>query len=117
MSQDSFVGELMPPPDLVVRATQSSQLSSSQRSKTRTPTPSASHMSTPPPTVDTQSQSQQQRPASAATMTADEVATASAEELRAHMLAMQSALHEAKTTAQHYRLQHTMLAQESQAAL
>ncbi|KAI7281614.1 hypothetical protein KC345_g4023 [Hortaea werneckii] len=117
MSQDSFVGELMPPPDLVVPATQSSQLSSSQRSKTRTPTPSASHMSTPPPTVDTQSQSQRQRPASAGTMTADEVATASAEELRAHMLAMQSALHEAKTTAQHYRLQHTMLAQESQAAL
>ncbi|RMY50072.1 hypothetical protein D0865_07114 [Hortaea werneckii] len=117
MSQDSFVGELMPPPDLVVPATQSSQLSSSQRSKTRTPTPSASHMSTPPPTVDTQSQSQRQRPASAGSMTADEIATASAEELRAHMLAMQSALHEAKTMAQHYRLQHTMLAQESQAAL
>ncbi|KAI6880814.1 hypothetical protein KC360_g6993 [Hortaea werneckii] len=118
MSQDSFVGELMPPPaDLVVPATQSSQLSSSQRSKTRTPTPSASHMSTPPPTVDTQSQSQRQRPAAAGTMTADEVATASAEELRAHMMAMQTALHEAKTTAQHYRLQHTMLAQESQAAL
>ncbi|RMY98495.1 hypothetical protein D0862_07551 [Hortaea werneckii] len=111
MSQDSFVGELMPPPDLVVPATQS------QRSKTRTPTPSASHMSTPPPTVDTQSQSQRQRPASAGSMTADEIATASAEELRAHMMAMQSALHEAKTTAQHYRLQHSMLAQESQAAL
>ncbi|KAI6839140.1 hypothetical protein KC332_g4764 [Hortaea werneckii] len=117
MSQDSFVGELMPPPDLVVPATQSSQLSSSQRSKTRTPTPSASHMSTPPPTVDTQSQSQRQRPAAGGTMSADEVATASAEELRAHMMAMQTALHEAKTTAQHYRLQHTMLAQESQAAL
>lgn len=117
MSQDSFVGELMPPPDLVVPATQSSQLSSSQRSKTRTPTPSASHMSTPPPTVDPSSQSQRRRPASAGSMTADEVATASAEELRAHMLAMQSALHEAKTMAQHYRLQHTMLAQESQAAL
>ncbi|TKA28465.1 hypothetical protein B0A50_03932 [Salinomyces thailandicus] len=132
MSQDSLIAELMPPPDLSAPATPgnthltpppSTQVPSTlQHSKTRTPTPTptvsqASHISTPPPTIDTQSLPSVERKPVPGVMSAEEIASASAEELRTHITEMQKAMQEAKTTAQHYRLQHTMLAQESKASL
>ncbi|TKA71752.1 hypothetical protein B0A55_08582 [Friedmanniomyces simplex] len=91
----------------------------STRATTRTPTPTVSHISTPPPTVEAPSQSQGTRPVTpyGATMTADEIAVASAEELRSKITDLQAALHEAKMSAAHHRLQYKMLAQESAAAI
>lgn len=94
----------------------STQVPPANRAKTRTPTPSASHISTPPPTLDTQSQGQSNR-ALAGTMNVDDIASASAEELRKRVIELQAALHEAKMSAAHHKLQYNMLSQESAAAI
>ncbi|KAK4547649.1 hypothetical protein LTR36_000606 [Oleoguttula mirabilis] len=94
----------------------STQVPSSNRAKTRTPTPTVSHISTPPPTVDTHNQSQIAR-AFAGTMSVDDIARASAEELRRNVMELQAALHEAKMSAAHHKLQYNMLSQESAAAI
>ncbi|KAK5107206.1 hypothetical protein LTR62_001652 [Meristemomyces frigidus] len=97
----------------------SSQPATSQLNKSRTPTPSLSHMSTPPPTIPVTNTAQKSRvPAfPVAEMTADELAVASAEALRAKVTAHQTALREAKISAAHHELQYRMLQQESAAAI
>ncbi|KAK3094287.1 hypothetical protein LTR53_019458, partial [Teratosphaeriaceae sp. CCFEE 6253] len=50
-------------------------------------------------------------------MTPDEIAVASAHELRSRVADLQAALDEAKTSAAHHRLQYKMLSQESAAAI
>jgi hypothetical protein len=97
----------------------STQVPSSQRGKTRTPTPTISHISTPPPTVEVPSQTQQSRIVGtfAATMTSEQIANASLEDLRTKMTEVQAALQEAKMSAAHHKLQYQMLAQESAAAI
>ncbi|KAK5125811.1 hypothetical protein LTR85_012087 [Meristemomyces frigidus] len=111
MQSDRIVNattNMTPPP--------STQVPSSNRTKTRTPTPTVSHISTPPPTVDTHSQSQGAR-TFAGTMGAAEIASASAEHLRRTVTELQVALHEAKMSAAHHKLQYNMLSQESAAAI
>jgi hypothetical protein len=94
----------------------SSQIRSSQRAKTRTPTPTVSHISTPPPTIEAANSTQTLQ--SSATGTGpDDLAMASAEELRSKVVQLQAALREAKMSAAHYELQYKMLQQESAAAV
>ncbi|KAM0714389.1 hypothetical protein Q7P37_010176 [Cladosporium fusiforme] len=102
---------LTPPP--------STQVPNNGRAKSRTPASSGSHISTPPPTVDTSSQESTSRSggAFARTMTDDQIATASPEELRTKVAEFQAAYQEAKMSAAHHRLQYQMLAQESAAAI
>ncbi|KAK0303089.1 hypothetical protein LTR91_015841 [Friedmanniomyces endolithicus] len=92
---------------------------SSTRAKTRTPTPTVSHMSTPPPTIEAPSLSQVARLVTpyGAAMTPDEIAVASAEDLRFEITGLHVTLHEAKVSAAHHRLQYKMLAQESAATI
>ncbi|KAH9817396.1 hypothetical protein Tdes44962_MAKER05520 [Teratosphaeria destructans] len=85
------------------------------RPKTRTPTPSFSHISTPPPTIDTVAQAIRHRVY--ALMSHEEIASATPDELRARVADLQAAWGEAKLAAAHHKLQYTMLAQESQAAI
>ncbi|KAK3111208.1 hypothetical protein LTR53_013771 [Teratosphaeriaceae sp. CCFEE 6253] len=94
----------------------STQRPPSTRAKTRTPTPPVSHISTPPPTIEAPSQPQAAR-SNRGTMTPDEIAVASAHELRSRVADLQAALDEAKTSAAHHRLQYKMLSQESAAAI
>lgn len=103
---------MTPPPSTQV-------VPSSQRGKTRTPTPTMSHISTPPPTIELPNQSQLNRLTGrfAEIMTAEQIASASVEELRARMAEMQGALQEAKMAAAHHKLQYQMLSQESAAAI
>lgn len=103
---------MTPPPSTQV-------VPSSQRGKTRTPTPTMSHISTPPPTSEMPTQSQNNRVAGrfAGTMTAEEIASASAEQLRSRLAETQAALQEAKMSAAHHKLQYQMLSQESAAAV
>lgn len=98
----------------------STQVPSSQRAKTRTPTPTVSHISTPPPTIEFPTQSTQQNRVIgmfAGSMSSEQIASASAEELRIKIPELQAALQEAKMTAAHHKLQYQMLAQESAAAI
>jgi hypothetical protein len=97
----------------------STQVPSSQRAKTRTPTPTVSHISTPPPTVEIPTQIQHVRPFGgfAGVLSAEQIANASIEELRATANELQAALQEAKMAAAHHKLQYQMLSQESAAAL
>ena len=98
----------------------STQVPSSQRAKTRTPTPTVSHISTPPPTIEMPSQSTQATRVFggfAGSMTAEQIASASVEELRTKITELQAALQEAKMSAAHHKLQYQMLAQESAAAI
>lgn len=97
----------------------STQVPSSQRAKTRTPTPTVSHISTPPPTIEMPSQNQSNRMmgAFAATMSAEQIASASLEDLRTKVTELQAALQEAKMSAAHHKLQYQMLSQESAAAI
>ncbi|KAK0269733.1 hypothetical protein LTR35_014625 [Friedmanniomyces endolithicus] len=92
---------------------------SSTRAKTRTPTPTVSHMSTPPPTIEAPSLSQVTRPVTpyGTAMTPDEIAVASADELRSEIANLHATLREAKVSAAHHRLQYKMLAQESAATI
>lgn len=103
---------MTPPPSTQV-------VPSSQRGKTRTPTPTMSHISTPPPTIELQGQSQGNRVSGrfADSMTAEQIASASAEELRSKMTEMQSALQEAKMSAAHHKLQYQMLSQQTSAEI
>lgn len=96
-----------------------SQLPPAQRAKTRTPTPTMSQISTPPPTIEAEVHSQGSRALGvmAATMTAEQIADASSDELRTKVLELQAALQEAKMNAAHHRLQYQMLSQESAAAI
>lgn len=102
---------LTPPP--------STQVPSNARAKSRTPASSGSHISTPPPTVDTSSQESAGRTTGpfARTMTDDQIAAASPEDLRTTVAELQAAYQEAKMSAAHHRLQYQMLAQESAAAI
>ena len=115
-SQSSRMGllssQMTPPPSTQV-------IPSSQRGKTSTPTPSASHISTPPPTVEIPGQYQSGRATGgyAATMTAEQIALASEDELRLKVAEMQGAYQEAKMAAAHHKLQYQMLSQESAAAM
>lgn len=104
-------GSMTPPP--------STQVPSNVHAKSRTPTPSGSHISTPPPTVDTLSQDSISRPIGgfARAMTIDQIANASAEELRSKVAEVQAAYQEANMSAAHHKLQYQMLAQESAAAI
>ncbi|KAF2487645.1 hypothetical protein BDY17DRAFT_289354 [Neohortaea acidophila] len=109
---DNATQHMTPPP--------STQLpSSSQRGKARTPTPPISHISTPPPTneMPTQSQPSRVRAGFADTMTPDQIAAASPEELRTKVTDLQASLQEAKMSAAHHKLQYQMLSQESAAAI
>jgi hypothetical protein len=97
----------------------SAQIPSNTRPKSRTPTPSGSHMSTPPPTIENLSQESTGRPFDgfARALTSDQIANATADELRNKVAELQAAYQEAKMTAAHHRLQYRMLAQESAAAI
>lgn len=108
---DHATTSLTPPP--------STQVPNNGRAKSRTPASSDSHMSTPPPTIDTSSQESTGRSVAgfARTMTDDQIATASTEELRTKVAELQAAYQEAKMSAAHHRLQYQMLAQESAAAI
>ena len=103
---------MTPPPSTQV-------VPSSQRGKTRTPTPTMSHISTPPPTIELPNQSQSNRLNGrfGGVMTTEQIANASAEELRLAMSEMQAALQEAKMAAAHHKLQYQMLSQESAAVI
>ncbi|KAK5169611.1 uncharacterized protein LTR77_005588 [Saxophila tyrrhenica] len=105
------INNMTPPP--------STQVPSSQRGKTRTPTPTVSHISTPPPTIEMLSQHNQSRMLGgfAGTMSAEQIANASVEELRNKITEIQPALQEAKMSAAHHKLQYQMLSQESAAAI
>lgn len=100
---------LTPPPSTQINLT---------RTRDRTPTPTYSSISTPPPTVDMLFPQQSRlSSAIAATMSAEQINTATTEELRIAVMDLQSAYQEAKMNAAHYKLQYQMLAQESEAAL
>ena len=108
---DNAAGHMTPPP--------STQVPSSQRGKTRTPTPTISHISTPPPTIEMPSQNQTSRLGLwfAGRLNTEQIASASAEELRTKVTELQAALQEAKMSAAHHKLQYQMLSQESAAAI
>lgn len=108
---DHATSHMTPPP--------STQVPSSQRAKTRTPTPTISHISTPPPTIELPNQSQSIRPIGgfAGIMSAEQIASASTEELRTKVTELQAAFQEAKMSAAHHKLQYQMLSQESAAAI
>lgn len=108
---DHATSHMTPPP--------STQVPSSQRAKTRTPTPTISHISTPPPTIELPSQSQSSRAIGGfvCTMSAEQIASSSIEELRTKVTDLQAALQEAKMSAAHHKLQYQMLSQESAAAI
>nr|POE78597.1 hypothetical protein CFP56_62848 [Quercus suber] len=97
----------------------SSQVAPSTRSKARTPTPTFSQVSTPPPTVEPISQDGGEWKGTdfVKSLTSDQVATASAEELRAMVTDLQASLQQTKMSAAHHQLQYKMLAQESTAAI
>lgn len=104
-------GSMTPPP--------STQVPGNGRAKSHVSTPSCSHISTPPPTADTLSQESTGRSIGgfARTMTSEQIASASPEELRAKVAELQAAYQEAKMSAAHHKLQYQMLAQESAAAI
>jgi hypothetical protein len=108
---DNATSSMTPPP--------SAQVPSDAHTKSHTPTPSESHMSTPPPTVDTFSQDSTSRPLGgfARALTSDQIADASADDLRTKVAELQAAYQEAKMSAAHHSLQYQMLAQESAAAI
>lgn len=108
---ENATSSLTPPP--------SAQVSSNVRAKSHTPISSGSHMSTPPPTIDVLSQDSTGHSAGgfARALTSDQIANATADELRIKVAEMQAAYQEAKMTAAHHRLQYRMLAQESAAAI
>lgn len=108
--EDATSGNMTPPP--------STQVPSSNRSKARTPTPPVSHISTPPPTVEGAAPSQGSRiGGTVGSMTASELENAPVEELRKKVVELQAAMHEAKMSAAHHKLQYQMLSQESRAAI
>jgi len=108
---ENATSSLTPPP--------SAQVPSNVRAKSHTPISSGSHMSTPPPTIDILSQESTGRPVGgfARALTSDQIANATADELRIKVAELQAAHQEAKMTAAHHRLQYRMLAQESAAAI
>jgi hypothetical protein len=108
---ENATSSMTPPP--------SAQVSSNVRAKSHTPISSGSHMSTPPPTIDVLSQESTGRPVGgfARALTSDQIANATADELRIKVAELQAAHQEAKMTAAHHRLQYRMLAQESAAAI
>jgi predicted metal-dependent hydrolase len=108
---ENATSSMTPPP--------SAQVSSNARAKSHTPISSGSHMSTPPPTIDVLSQESAGRPVGgfARALTSDQIANATADELRIKVAELQAACQEAKMTAAHHRLQYRMLAQESAAAI
>lgn len=108
---EDATASMTPPP--------SAQVPANGRAKSHASTPSCSHVSTPPPTVDTLSQESNTRTAGgyARTMSSDQIASASADELRSKVAELQAAYQEAKMSAAHHRLQYQMLAQESAAAI
>ncbi len=109
-SLDDATSHMTPPP--------STQVPSSQRAKTRTPTPTVSHISTPPPTVEMSSQRRGRILGGfTGTMSAEEIANASIDELRNKVTELQPAFQEAKMSAAHQKLQYQMLSQESAAAI
>lgn len=86
--------------------------------KNRTPTPTFSHISTPPPTIEGVGQTEKTRASGAfRTMSAEDIASATPEELRTKLAEAQAALHEATMLAAHHKLQYNMLSQESAAAM
>ncbi|CAK3913793.1 Hypothetical predicted protein [Lecanosticta acicola] len=109
--EDATAGNMTPPP--------STQVPPSNRTKTRTPTPPVSHISTPPPTVEGAAPSQGSRIGGAivASMTDADLDAATPEDLKKKITELQAAMHEAKMSAAHHKLQYQMLSQESRAAI
>ncbi|CZT42972.1 uncharacterized protein RSE6_02943 [Rhynchosporium secalis] len=90
----------------------------------RTITPEPKVLSSPPPTVTNGNKRDAARNALPARPTADQIADASLEEMRAMMLRvvaenekMDMAISEARMSAAHYKLQHNLLSIESEEAL
>lgn len=108
LQSQRIAGDMTPPP--------STQVPSSNR--TKTPTPPISQISTPPPTIELlEGRRGRLSVGPVASMSEQELESASAETLRAKVIQLQTALQEAKTSAAHHRLQYEMLSQESAAVI
>ncbi|KJX97479.1 hypothetical protein TI39_contig486g00002 [Zymoseptoria brevis] len=105
--QPTSSASMTPPP--------STQARTSNRAKSPTPNTTVSHISTPPPTVECAPQAERMSNAIPRTLNSDELNNATPKMLRDKLVEVQAAYQEAKMTAAHYKLQHNMQLQESEA--
>ncbi|SMY21359.1 unnamed protein product [Zymoseptoria tritici ST99CH_1A5] len=105
--QPTSSSSMTPPP--------STQARTSNRPKSPTPNTAVSHISTPPPTIETAPQPERMSNAIPRTLNSDELNNATPKMLRDKLVEVQAAYQEAKMTAAHYKLQHNMQLQESEA--
>ncbi|KAF2843274.1 hypothetical protein M501DRAFT_946557, partial [Patellaria atrata CBS 101060] len=90
----------------------SSQMPALVRSTVRTPTPPTPHLSSPPPTLSNPNPIGAVR-SSGTNYTSEQVANASAEELRAMVNELTQSLRETRMSAAHYKMQYNMLSIDS----
>ncbi|KAK4993599.1 hypothetical protein LTR50_000209 [Elasticomyces elasticus] len=95
----------------------SSQMPPFNRTKTRTPTPTRSYLSSPPPTAEQPCGRSRSTNGQKPTQTADQIDSATPEELRRIVRELLPALQDARTSAAHHKLQHRMHALESTEAI
>lgn len=93
-----------------------SQLPDSQLAPVRTPTPPTPQLTSPPPTATLSTTTALAEAAAAVLYSHDQVNNASAEELRAMVDHLTTALRDMRLSAAHYKLQHNMTVMESQEA-